>query len=100
MGIFRKSEEKSQSESVEGLRERVVSGVLPPHVKEIAQRELELLARLGPNAAEFSIGMTYIEYLLCLPWDKKTDDNLDISRAERILDERHYGLRAVKERIL
>jgi len=100
MSIFRKSEERSQNDSVEGLRQLVGSAFLPSHVKDIAEREIELLSRLNVNAAEFSIGMTYIEYLLSLPWNKKTEDNLDIGRAERILDERHYGLKAVKERIL
>lgn len=100
MSIFKKSDERTQNESVEGLRQIIASVSLPPYVEEIAKRELELLSRLNSNAAEFSIGMTYIEYLLSLPWNIKTEDNLDIARAERILDERHYGLKAVKERIL
>jgi ATP-dependent Lon protease len=100
MSIFKKSDERTQNESVEGLRQIIASVSLPPHVQEIAKRELDLLSRVNSNAAEFSIGMTYIEYLLSLPWNIKTEDNLDIARAERILDERHYGLKAVKERIL
>ena len=100
MSIFGKSEEKAQNESVEALRQMFGSVFLPPHVKDIAQREMELLSRLNSNAAEFSIGMTYIEYLLSLPWNKRTEDNLDLGRAESILEERHYGLKAVKERIL
>ena len=100
MGIFGKSEEKAQNESVEALRQMVDSAFLPSHVKEVAQREMELLSRLNSSAAEFSIGMTYIEYLLSLPWNKRTEDNLDLARAESILEERHYGLKAVKERIL
>ena len=100
MSIFKKSEERSQNDSVEGLRQMVASAILPEHVKDIARREIELLSRLSSNAAEFSIGMTYIEYLLSLPWDQRTDDNLDIARAKRILAEGHYGLNAVKERIL
>jgi ATP-dependent Lon protease len=100
MSIFRKSEERAQSEAVEALRHMVGSIFLPAHVKDVAEREMELLSRLNSNAAEFSIGMTYIEYLLSLPWNKKTEDNLDLTRAERILEERHYGLKAVKERVL
>ena len=100
MSIFKKTEERPQNDSLEALREILVSTFLPVHVKDIAQREIELLSRMNSSAAEFSIGMTYIEYLLSLPWNKKTEDNLDIARAERILDERHYGLKAVKERIL
>jgi ATP-dependent Lon protease len=100
MSIFKKSDERTQNDSVEGLRQIIASVSLPPHVEEIAKRELELLSRMNANAAEFSIGMTYIEYLLSLPWNKRTEDDLDISRAETILDERHYGLKAVKERIM
>lgn len=100
MSIFKKTEERPQDDSLEALREMLASAYLPFHVREILQREIELLSRLNSNAAEFSIGMTYIEYLLSLPWNKKTEDNLDIERAERILAERHYGLIAVKERIL
>ena len=100
MSIFKKTEERPQNDSLEALREVFAAAFLPLHVRDIVQREIELLSRTNSSAAEFSIGMTYIEYLLSLPWNKKTDDNLDISRAERILDERHYGLKAVKERIL
>jgi ATP-dependent Lon protease len=100
MSIFRKSEDKAQNDSLEALREIFASALLPSHVRDIARREMELLSRLNSNTAEFSIGMTYIEYLLSLPWNNKTEDNLDISRAKRILDDRHYGLEAVKGRIL
>jgi len=100
MSIFKKTEERPQNDSLEALREILASAFLPSHVRDIAQREIELLSRMNSSAAEFSIGMTYIEYLLSLPWNKKTEDNLDIARAERTLDERHYGLKAVKERIL
>jgi ATP-dependent Lon protease len=100
MSIFKKTEERPQNDSLEALREILASAFLPAHVRDIAQREVELLSRMNSSAAEFSIGMTYMEYLLSLPWNKKTEDNLDIARAQRILDERHYGLKAVKERIL
>jgi ATP-dependent Lon protease len=99
MSIFRKSEVRSENDSVEGLRQTVVSASLPARVKDIAQRELELLAKMNSGAAEYSIGLTYIEYLLSLPWNITTEDNLDVGRAEKILDERHYGLKAVKERV-
>jgi len=55
---------------------------------------------MGPSTAEYTIGITYVEYLVSLPWNKKTDDNLDIGRAGMILDEDHYGLQKIKERIL
>ncbi len=73
---------------------------MPSHVQQIAERELEMLSKTNPAAAEYTIGLTYIEYLVSLPWHKKTSDNLDLERAEKILDEGHYGLREVKERII
>ncbi|MDH4231651.1 MAG: endopeptidase La, partial [Nitrospirota bacterium] len=100
MSIFKKSEERTQNDTVDGLRQMVAAAFLPSHVRDIAQREVDLLSRMNSSAAEFSIGMNYIEYLLSLPWNKKTEDNLDIARAEKILEERHYGLKAVKERIM
>jgi ATP-dependent Lon protease len=73
---------------------------MPSEVQRIADRELEMLSKTNPVTAEYSIGLTYIDYLLGLPWNKKTADNLDLERAERILNERHYGLHDVKERII
>ncbi len=59
-----------------------------------------MLSRISAAAAEYTIGLTYLEYLAALPWHRTTEDNLDLARAERILDEHHYGLGQVKERIL
>jgi ATP-dependent Lon protease len=73
---------------------------MPSHVHQLAERELEMLSKTNPVCAEYTIGLTYIEYLVNLPWHKKTPDNLDLARAERIMNERHYGLRDVKERII
>jgi ATP-dependent Lon protease len=100
MGIFKKSEERLQAEAIEELRERISSAGLPPHVQQVAERELELLSKVNSSTAEYTIGLTYIDYLISLPWNKKTEDNLDLERAERILNERHYGLYKIKERIL
>src|SRR4030043_407935 len=59
-----------------------------------------MLSKISPTIAEYTIGLNYIDYLVNLPWKKKTGDNLDLNRAERILNERHHGLHKVKERIL
>ncbi len=72
----------------------------PLLLQKIAEQELELLTRISPSSAEYTIGITYIDYLVSLPWNKKTEDNLDIVRAERILNENHYGLDKIKERIM
>ncbi|MBF0558130.1 MAG: endopeptidase La [Nitrospirae bacterium] len=73
---------------------------MPPQVGKIALQELELLARISPSSTEYTIGFSYIEYLAGLPWNKKTEDRMDMVHASAILDKNHFGLTAVKERIL
>lgn len=73
---------------------------LPPYVAVQINSELERLEKTDPIAAEFSIGVNYIELLLSLPWFKETRDNLDLKRAGSIMASHHYGLEAVKERVL
>lgn len=101
MGIFnKKPDDKLQTDVIEELRQRIISARLPSHVEQIADSELKLLSKIGSTTAEYTIGLTYIDYLVSLPWSKKTEDNLDIERAKGALNERHYGLSKVKERIL
>jgi len=100
MGFFRKSEDEHQDSVFEELKAKVAGAQLPSHAGKIADKELNLLHRMGSATAEYTISLAYIDYLTSLPWNKKTDDNLDIERAERILNEEHYGLHKVKERIL
>ena len=69
-------------------------------VAKVFSRELDKLARLNPAAAEYSVQINYIQTLLELPWNEYTTDNLDLSHAQQVLDEDHYGLEEVKERIL
>ncbi len=99
MKFFKKAEE-GPDPLLEELRQKVDSVQLPVHAQQAVDREIEMLARIGPSTAEFTIGLTYIEYLISLPWNRQTDDILDLGRAERILDEDHYGLHQIKERIL
>lgn len=100
MGFFKKSEENQQAVILEELRAKVAGARVPVNIEKIVNKELELLERTSPANAEYAIGLAYIEYLSSLPWNKKTEDNLDIDRAEKILDEEHYGLNKIKERIL
>ncbi|MBI5739590.1 MAG: endopeptidase La [Nitrospirae bacterium] len=100
MGLFKKSDEKLQNEALGELRQKIDLAKLPRHVQQVAHNELEMLSRINPSVAEYSIGLSYIDYVIGLPWSKKTEDNLDIERAAKVLDERHYGLREIKERIL
>ena len=73
---------------------------LPPEAKERAERELDRLKHLNPVAPEAAVIRTYLDWILSLPWMKKSADNLDVGHASSILDEAHYGLEEVKERIL
>ncbi|HTP04170.1 MAG TPA: endopeptidase La [Nitrospirota bacterium] len=100
MKFFKKSEDQQHEYIIEELRQKISAAHMPPPVAKISEQELELLTRISPSSAEYTIGITYIDYLVSLPWNKKTEDNLDIVRAERILNENHYGLDKIKERIM
>ncbi|HET7317807.1 MAG TPA: response regulator, partial [Nitrospirota bacterium] len=100
MKFFKKSEDEQHEFIIEELRQKISSAHMPPPVAKISGQELELLSRISPSSAEYTIGITYIDYLVSLPWNKKTEDNLDIVRAERILNENHHGLDKIKERIM
>jgi ATP-dependent Lon protease len=103
MGFFRKATEEEHSKPPQELVEirlAVQKAKLPEAVAAVALKELERLDKTDPSVAEYSIGLNYLEYLISLPWNRFTEDNLDLKRAERILEAEHYGLKHVKERIL
>jgi ATP-dependent Lon protease len=82
------------------LRSQLDELELPEDVRKAANRELSRLEKLPSAAAEYGVIRTYLDWIITLPWDKTTPDDLDLERAERILDEDHYDLEKVKERIL
>ena len=92
--------ENPEQSEVALLRERLEKADLPEEVCKEAERELGRLEKLPPAAPDYHVTRTYLEFLLELPWKKSNEDVLDISRARQILDEDHYDLREVKERIL
>ena len=101
MKLFKKTEEPQPPDPViEELKKKIDGAIMPDYSEEVALKELEMLGRINPSTSEYTIGLSYIQYLVSLPWNVKTEDNLDIKRAERILDEDHYGLHPIKERIL
>ncbi len=102
MIFFRKPEEERprMSQDLVDLRAAVNKAQLPETVAAVAFKELERLEKTDPSVAEYSIGQNYIDYLISLPWNRFTEDNLDLKRAARILEAQHYGLGHVKERIL
>jgi ATP-dependent Lon protease len=89
-----------QQAEINELRGRFEEAELPEHARKAAERELSRLERLPPAAAEYGVIRTYLEWLTELPWTKRTEDNLDISHAREVLDEDHYDLEKVKDRIL
>jgi ATP-dependent Lon protease len=85
---------------IEELRQKIEEAGMPEEVKEVALRELDRLSKMHPAAAEYTVSRTYIDWLISLPWNKVTEDNLDIAHAKKVLDEDHYDLDDVKERLL
>ncbi|MEX1128885.1 MAG: endopeptidase La [Vicinamibacterales bacterium] len=82
------------------LRKRIAEAKLPEHVATVADREVERLDRMTPASPEYQMIRTYLDWLLDVPWDKPTEDRLDPVEARRVLDEDHYDLDKVKERIV
>ncbi|NLX08508.1 MAG: endopeptidase La [Chloroflexi bacterium] len=89
-----------QAVEVEEFRRKIEEAHMSEEAEREARRELERLARLPTAAAEYGVIRTYLDWLTSLPWDDRTDDNIDIRRARQVLDEDHYGLQDIKERIL
>ncbi len=85
---------------IEEFRQKIESAKMPDEAKEKALQELKRLEVMPPVSAEATVSRNYLEWLLAVPWSKKSRELTDIKRAERILDEDHYGLDKIKERIL
>ncbi len=82
------------------LREQIDSNGLPEEVQKVALRELDRLQAIPFTAAEYTVSRNYLDWLVALPWSKSTEDKLDLNAAARILDEQHFGLQKVKDRLL
>jgi ATP-dependent Lon protease len=85
---------------VDELREKIEQANMPEEVAKEALRELDRLAKMPPAAAEHTVVRTYLDWLIALPWTTSTEDNLEIKDVRRVLDEDHYGLDKIKDRIL
>jgi ATP-dependent Lon protease len=85
---------------VDALRERIAAAAMPEEAEKQATRELDRLEQMPSAAAEYGVIRTYLDWMVELPWSKLSEDSLDIEEARRILDEDHYGLDKVKERII
>ncbi|PZA06772.1 endopeptidase La [Meiothermus sp. PNK-Is4] len=87
-------------EEVEEYRQRIAALSLPEAVKSEAERELSRFARMHPDSAEASVIRTYLDWIVNLPWNTRTEDYVDLKQAKEILEEDHYGLEKVKDRVL
>ncbi|MFO8083079.1 MAG: endopeptidase La [Desulfobacterales bacterium] len=93
-------ESEEETVEVEEYKAKIEEKNLPEEARKEADRELNRLSRMHPSSAEYTVVSTYLDWITTLPWNESTKDNLDIKKAEKILDEDHYGLEKPKKRII
>ncbi len=99
MRVIQKELGEGESE-VDELRLRLRKARLPTEVQKEAEREIERMSHMADGAAEYTVARTYLDWLLEMPWSKKSKDRIDLQRAKHILDADHKGLEKIKERVL
>ncbi len=90
----------AEDKDLDEFRVRAKEKRWPPRVADAFDKEMRKLEHINPNSADYNVQYAYIDFLLDLPWDVLSEDNLDMKNAQRVLDEDHYGLEKVKERII
>ncbi len=93
-------EQDPRQADINELRKGIRTSRMPDDVLQVAEKELRRLEQINPASPEYTVSRTYLDYLCSTPWQKGTEDNLDIRKAEQVLDEDHYNLKEVKQRIL
>ena len=98
--IKRELGEDEETVEIKELEDRIKAAGLPEEAEKVAMKELDRLTRIPTQSPEYSVSRTYIEWLADLPWSNSSDDQINVKKADKILDADHYGLEKVKERIL
>jgi ATP-dependent Lon protease len=93
-------EEDDRAQETEEIRKKIEAAGMSEDVRKVAEKELDRLSKMPPQAAEYTVSRTYLDWLVSLPWAVSTEDKLDVAEAKRILDEDHYDLEKIKDRIL
>ena len=93
-------EDDEQQKEIEELREKIEAAGMPDQVRKEAMRELERLSRMPAAAAEYTVSRTYLDWLVALPWAKRTDEHIDLAKTKQVLDDEHSGLEKAKDRVL
>ena len=98
--IKRELGEDEETVEIKELEDRIKAAGITEEAEKVAMKELDRLTRIPTQSPEYSVSRTYIEWLADLPWSNSSDDQINVKKADKILDEDHYGLEKVKERIL
>lgn len=93
-------EKDERTQEIETYKEKIKKSGMSQEAREQANKELDRLSKMPPQAAEYTVARTYMDWLTELPWKKYTEDNIDIRKSKQVLDEDHYDLEDVKDRIL
>lgn len=93
-------EKEGNADDIDMYREKLSKLEVPDEVKDKVEKELDRLSKMSPGSPDVGVTRTYLDWIFDLPWNTLTEDNLDIKNARKVLDEDHYGLKKVKERVL
>jgi ATP-dependent Lon protease len=93
-------EDDERTAELEEFRKKIEAAKMPEEAKKAAEKEVDRLSKMPPQAAEYTVARTYLDWLVSLPWSVETEDKLDVAEAKEVLDEDHYDLTKVKDRIL
>jgi ATP-dependent Lon protease len=93
-------ETESNAGEIKAIRDKIDATPMPAEAKKVATQELERLQQMPPAAAEYAVTRHYLDWIVAMPWEKETEDKIDLKDAEKILNEQHFGLDKVKDRLI